>query len=90
MTPRPDPVAAAIRLALFQSHPDRPMPMDDEIARAGRLAVNRLDPILHGSALNEAMHAVGRRLADDKVLDARGLAFTAVIIYLHTLSDQKE
>lgn len=85
----PQSVAAAISWELVLAHPDRPMPMGSEIARAARLAVNRLDPLLHGAALNEAMHAVGRRLAEDKVIDARSLAFTAIVIYLHTLTGEQ-
>lgn len=84
---RPDPVAEAIKLALFQAHPDRPMPMDSEIARAARLAVNRIDPLQHGHALTVATQAVSRWLAAVPVIDAREVTFHAVITYLHALAE---
>lgn len=87
VTTRPDPVETAIRLALERAHPGGVLPLDDDIARAARLAVNRLDPLQHGNALTAATHTVSDRFAADSILDARTIAVSAVRVYLRTLTE---
>ena len=74
------PIADAIRAVLEAV--GHPFPLPQEVRHAARIALGRLDPLIHAQALDMATQAVSRRLRDDPALDARVLMGAAVYTYL--------